>query len=135
PPVFKMVEGPYRPFPTQAAYAALNPTQRARAESAHARTFPVITNLQGGDLVSTESPVMLIGDSYNEGLQGLLGKEINIPVHPHFGPGQTIQAFTDFLREPELLRNCKVVVWLLCNPQILPPLPVPAPIRAAQVDQ
>jgi hypothetical protein len=129
PPVYKIVEGPYSPFSAQAAQAALNPQQRPRAENAHARTCAIITRQEGGGFYSRESPVVLIGDSYNLGLTELLGKEINIPVHPHHGAGQTTQAFTDFLRDPDLLNHCKVVVWLVCCPLLQVPWTVPGPIR------
>jgi hypothetical protein len=53
---------------------------------------------------------VLIGDSYNAGPIELLGWEINLPVCHLTGGGQTAQRFKDFLRDPGLLEDCKVVV-------------------------
>jgi hypothetical protein len=131
PAVSKAVEAPYAPASRGSAFPALTPAQRRRAEQAQPRTCLVVTDLAGGQLMSPQSPVVLIGDSYNAGLIELLGREINLPVCHLTGGGQTTQRFKDFLRDPGLLKDCKVVVWLVSGHSLINPWPLPPVIRQA----
>ena len=47
------------------------------------------------------------------------------------GGGGTTHAFKDFLRNPELLKDCKVVIWLVCNSSLKNPWPLPQRIQEA----
>jgi hypothetical protein len=131
PPTFLASQGPYPPASSGASYQDLNPEQRRRAEAVHPRTYLNITNLAGGCYWSSTSPVVLIGDSYNGGFNYLLGKEINIPPYTLASGGQTTGAFSDFLRDPDLLQHCKVVVWLVNAEGPAEVWPLPRPIRDA----
>jgi hypothetical protein len=131
PAVSKAVESPYHPASWGAAFPALTPAQRRRAEKAHPQTCLTVTDLAGGQLMSPRSQVVLIGDSYNFGLIELLGREINLPVCNLHAGSQTTQRFKDFLRDPGLLEECKVVVWLVCGSSLIAPWPLPPVIRQA----
>jgi hypothetical protein len=131
PPVWKESRAPYQPASAGACFLALTPQQRQRAENAQPRIAGHITNQAGEALNDPSSPVVLIGDSSNDGLSDFLGKELNLPLHWQFAGGQTTQAFTAFLRDPELLKDCKVVVWLVSIHAVVNPWPLPGPIRAA----
>ena len=86
------------------------------------------------------SEVILISDSYGTALnvmlaQGVgfdahLSKGMNLPVATMALPDNTVGSIKDLVRNPDLLRKCKVVVWLVRNSGIsktegwsLPPLP------------
>ncbi|MBV9122127.1 MAG: hypothetical protein JO112_02045, partial [Planctomycetes bacterium] len=76
------------------------------------------------------SPVLFIGDSFNWGLTPRVSRGLSLPVGEGHGPGQTTEAFKGFLRDPELLKDCKVMVWVVCNTQLtLSSWPLPRPIR------
>ena len=74
-----------------------------------------------------------IGDSYNGGFMELLGRELNLPIHPLAAGGNTSDAFKNFLRDPELLKDCRVLVWLVCNSSLKNPWPIPEQISYAGV--
>jgi hypothetical protein len=133
PPLFKAVEAPYYPVSSGGAFFAMSPEQRRRAERGQPRTFLSVTDGAGRPPQSSpSSPVVDIGDSYNGGLQDYLVREINLPLHLLGAGGQTTQRFKDFLRDPKLLTDCKVVVWLVCNSSLINPWPIPEPIRKGQ---
>jgi hypothetical protein len=77
------------------------------------------------------SPVLVIGNSYADNFCELLVDELNLPVATHSTGGQTTEAFAEFVREPELLDHCRVVVWVSTEqhlthfkplpPQVAPP--------------
>jgi hypothetical protein len=86
------------------------------------------------------SEVTLISDSYGTALnvmmaQGVgfdahISKGMNLPVATMALPDNTVGSIKDLVRNPDLLRKCKVVVWLVRNSGIaktegwsLPPLP------------
>jgi hypothetical protein len=123
-------EAPYPPASSGASYEALNPDQRRRAEAIQPRSF-----LAARDAIPPPfdgaSPIAFIGDSYNGGLMERVCLEINLPVNPLSGGGNTTDAFKNFLRDPAILKDCKVVVWLVCNSSLKAPWPLPPPIREA----
>jgi hypothetical protein len=129
-PAWRRVEIPFKPFTEAPAYDALTDRQRERAAQAWPTLKPQILLGEEGKkiFVSAESPVVLIGDSYNNGLSEELGRELNLPVHPLWAAGQTSQPFKEFLRDPDLLKRCKVVVWLVCNTNLMNPWPLPATV-------
>ena len=72
--------------------------------------------------------MVCIGDSYNGGFMERLGPEINLPLVLLSGGGHTTHVFKDFLRNPELLKDCKVVIWLVCNTGLKSAWPLPQKI-------
>jgi hypothetical protein len=66
----------------------------------------------------------------------LISGEINLQVALHHSSAATVDAFKDFAREPELLRNRQAVVWITYNGSVagaqsrwqLPKLPPAAPV-------
>jgi hypothetical protein len=132
PAISKAALAPYYPVQSGATFPGLTPGQRRRAERGQPRTFLSITGLDGRPFQPTpSSPVVVIGDSYNCGLQDFLVRELNLPLHSLGAGGQTTQKFKDFLRDPDLLKDCKVVVWLVCNSHLAMSWPLPEPIRQA----
>jgi hypothetical protein len=77
------------------------------------------------------SPVLLIGHSYMRSFRELLIKELNLQIHTRIHDDGTTEFFTDFLREPELLARCRVVVWITTEQHMAQFKPLPAPIMAA----
>jgi hypothetical protein len=53
-----------------------------------------------------------------------------LPLY-HLSSQQTTEAFADFLREPELLANAKVVVWIITEAHMTHFAPMPGPIMEA----
>jgi hypothetical protein len=121
-------------------------TAAERAEVANAVGAMTLTHVTTADagtpfVEPAQSPVVVIGDSFTHyvqsvikpgsGIDALLSKEINIPVSNVSTAGATTAPIKDFLRRPELLRERRVVVWilnaaLLSSPKsewALPPLP------------
>jgi hypothetical protein len=78
--------------------------------------------------------VVCIGDSYNASFTYHLARELNLPIQNLSGGGYTTQAFKEFLREPELLENARVVVWTVCYTDLVAPWPLPRPILEAVGD-
>jgi len=78
-----------------------------------------------------QSPVMLIGHSYTDNFREQLIKELNLSVRTCTHADQTTEAFQDFLREPELLDGCRVVVWVTTEQHMTNFQPLPAPVAAA----
>jgi hypothetical protein len=94
-----------------AGYPALNPEQKQRVEKA--LTSRRVYVADGSKRVfSDDAPVVFIGDSYNYGLMDLVAREINMPVRNVVGGGHTTTAIRDFVRDPTMLDNCRVVVWV-----------------------
>jgi hypothetical protein len=58
------------------------------------------------------SPVMLIGSSFAQLFRDDLTRELNLLPHVLAASQQTTQAFDAFLREPELLEQTRVVIWV-----------------------
>jgi hypothetical protein len=52
-------------------------------------------------------------------------KELNMITNTKSGPGITTHMFADFLREPDQLNHCKVLVWITTEGHMpfLKPLP------------
>ena len=112
-----------------AAYSALTPDQQRRAEAAHPRTYLKAVDFTGPQF-DEHSPVACIGDSYNGGFLERLTPELNLPVNSLIGGGHTTDKFKEFLRDPEMLKDCKVVIWLVCNSSLKNPWPLPKKIHS-----
>ena len=130
PPMCETVEGPYAPLIHSAAYPALNKDQRRRAAERHPKTTLISRNCSRQQ-ISESSPVAFIGDSYNDGLIEMVGREINMPINMQTGGSNTTHAFKNFLRNPDILKDCKVLVWVVCHTSLQAPWPLPPDIREA----
>jgi hypothetical protein len=128
--IWKAVNTPYLPVEACAAFTALSSEQQQRALAVHPRFHLSVSDMKGAPLLSPDSPVMFIGDSYIAGLFDQVGRKINLPPHVEHHGGETTHAFKDFLREPSLLKNCKVVVWVNCNTSLQAAWPLPPVIKA-----
>jgi hypothetical protein len=117
-------------------WAALTDEQRARARTAQSATFCQVTTWNGqAPPDDPESPVVVIGNSFAQHFREQFVREANLLVKTRWRAGGTTEAFVDFLREPDLLKNCKVVVWVTSNRHLqgLRPLPekITAEVRAS----
>ena len=118
------------PGKRRAAFQALNPDQQRRAEENQPRSSRIAQKYLR-DQFDDSAPVACIGDSYNGGFMELLGREIHLPVRLLAGGGHTTHVFKDFLRDPGLLKDCKVVIWLVCNSSLKNDWPLPQAIHNA----
>jgi hypothetical protein len=103
----------YDGSPVQNGWLALNSTQQKRAATVQTRTNTQVTTLD--DQVPPDdpaSPVLLIGHSYVLNFRELLIRECNLLVSTLASDNQTTEFCADFLRQPELLKHCRVVVWI-----------------------
>jgi hypothetical protein len=113
-------------LPTQYGWAALTPEQWKRAESILTTTDICATTWDGQDLNDDpNSPVLLVGHSYLWQFDKHFARELNMRINVHAVAARTTEVFRDFLREPDLLAHCRVVVWITTGrdwPRF-PPLP------------
>jgi hypothetical protein len=97
----------------QYGWAALTEQQQARARPAQTSSFSRVTMPNGQEVpADRESPVILMGNSFAQHFREQLVKEMNLLVSDHWRPASNTDMFTDFLRDPEALKHCKVVVWV-----------------------
>src|SRR5262249_27645520 len=122
-PIVRVSPGPYligdQPggIGSDRGWMALSPEQRKRADAVQTTELAEVHLLNGDEPPDDPtSPVLLVGHSYARKFREQLIKELNLLVSTRIEPGLTTQAFTDFLREPELLAHCHVVVWI-CTEQ------------------
>jgi hypothetical protein len=109
----------------------LTAEQKERAAQGQS-LFHVHVSMQGGSLPRDPgSPVVVIGNSFTWELGEQLIKEMNLLTNTHAAPDQTTESFGDFLREPELLNHCRVVVWVTSDHHFTRFKPMPAPIMKA----
>jgi hypothetical protein len=113
-------------LPTQYGWAALTPEQWNRAEPVLTTTDICATTWDGQDLNDDpNSPVLLVGHSYLWQFDKHFARELNMRINVHAVAARTTEVFRDFLREPDLLAHCRVVVWITTGrdwPRF-PPLP------------
>jgi hypothetical protein len=128
PAICELATVSYAPASSGSAFQALNPDQRQWAEANQPRSCLTPTNFTLPQF-DDSAPVACIGDSYNGGFCELLGRELNLPLRNLAGGGHTTDVFKDCLRNPELLTDCRVVVWLVCNASLKSPWPLPQRIR------
>jgi hypothetical protein len=119
-PIVRCTPGPYTPGfksadPTlRFGWFALTKEQRKLAETAQTTIQSQVTDLTGSPLSDdTKSPVVLIGHSYTYCFREQLIRELNLRVHTLSLGGATTESFGDFLRMPSILKNCRVVVWVI----------------------
>jgi hypothetical protein len=116
---------------TQNGWVALGEEQQERAAKVQPTSQAHVTLLNGREpLDNIESPVVLIGNSFVPGFREQLVKELNLLVNCRWRGGATTEEFVDFLREPELLKNCRVLVWVSTEQHLTNFKPLPPPIAA-----
>jgi hypothetical protein len=140
PPIVKTAPGPFSiqglRFPAsverQNGWPALTDRQKELAAAAQPTSLPHVT-LPDGRVPpdDRESPVLVIGHSYVVHFRERLIKELNLLTHTRIGSAVTTESFADFLREPELLDHCRVVVWITTEHHLPYFKPLPAAIEAA----
>jgi hypothetical protein len=140
-PIFNTLMGPYglaryqpelkRVFPLQDGWPALSPEQQERAVNAQTTT-DLLTKMPNGQALASDpkSPVILMGHSYVDYFRDHLARELNSNLHVFRGGNNTTETFEDFLREPDLLKNCRVLVWITTEQHMTRFHPMPAPILA-----
>jgi hypothetical protein len=133
-PIVRTVLGPYEfrdIFGNRENYGRdiLSPDQAKRAIGAQTTTQAEV-RMQDGKRTPADpaSPVVVIGHSYAWHFREQLIKELNLLIETRVAPDQTTQSFADFLREPELLAHCRVLVWISTEQHMTRLKPLPAPI-------
>jgi hypothetical protein len=137
-PIVTTTPGPYEidgylgGLDSLAGWAALSPEQQKRARAAQTTNLSAVNMHDGRPLPDDRtSPVVVIGHSYVPKFQEQLVKELNLLIHTRIAAGQSTSFFADFLREPEILAHCRVVVWITTEQHMTHFQPMPAPIMAA----
>jgi hypothetical protein len=134
PPVVRTSLGPYITdrFPGGGQWLVLSPEQRTLAQGAQTTNLSEVSMLDGSappdDLTS---PVIVIGHSYVPRFREQLIKELNLLIYPRVRDGETTGFFGEFLREPEVLNHCRVVVWITTEQHLTHFQKMPEPIMAA----
>jgi hypothetical protein len=115
----------------QNGWNALTPAQKSTAALVQSDTTNLVTLLDGRkpphDL---QSPVLLIGHSYVPSFREQLVRELNLLINTSTSNDQTTEAFASFLRQPELLEHCRVLVWITTDLHMTRFRPMPKPILA-----
>jgi hypothetical protein len=110
-------------------WLTLSEPQRKIAEKVPVRKVDRVTLANGAGVRDDPgSPVLVIGNSYANNFCELLVDELNLLIGRHTTSGQTTEAFADFLREPELLDHCRVVVWVSTEQHLTHFKPLPAQV-------
>jgi hypothetical protein len=78
------------------------------------------------------SPVLVMGHSFVPKFREQLIKELNMLTHTRAFDHQTTESFADFLREPELLAHCRVLVWITTTQHMTWFQPLPPQVMEAQ---
>jgi hypothetical protein len=112
----------------------LNAEQLKLASAAQTTTQAAVLT-QNGEVPPDDpnSPVIVMGHSFIPRFREQLIKELNLLTHTRAFDHQTTESFADFVREPELLEHCRVLVWISTTqhmtrfkdlpPQVLAALP------------
>jgi hypothetical protein len=142
PPFVKVVPGEFAlahvlPHPPGRRIApsngieTLSERQKQIADTGQPRHFEDLF-LPDGKSVRNEphSPVLVIGNSFADYFCDQLVKEMNLPITWRIGHNTTTEAFCDFLREPELLAYCRVVVWVIADQHMTRFKTLPGPVTA-----
>jgi hypothetical protein len=138
-PIVKTTTGPYMPdgFPggigSPGGWQALSERQRSLAKAVQTRTQVCVTMPDGGPVPEDpSSPVFLLGHSYTFDFREQLVKELNLLVRKR--GSATTEGFADFLRDPDLLEGCRVLIWVTTEQHMTHYDPMPPPIVAALAD-
>lgn len=111
----------------------MNSEQLGLVKAAQAKIHHLSITMPDGKVPPDDpkSPVMLIGNSYAINFRELLIKDLNLLIRTNASGGQTTDSFADFLRDPELLNNCRVVVWITSGQHLPDFKPLPPAIAEA----
>jgi hypothetical protein len=110
----------------------LTSEQKERAEKGQSMFHSEVSMPGGGSVPhDPRSPVVVIGNSFTWEFGEQLIKELNLLTNTLAAPDQTTESFGDFLREPELLDHCRVVVWVTSDHHLTRFKPMPAPVMKA----
>jgi hypothetical protein len=113
-------------------WSTLSPEQRELAAKFQTTRRLEVSRPDGQPVTrDPRSPVMVIGNSYTKYFSDQLARELNLAVQTDTQDNSTTQAFANFLRDPALLANCRVVVWITTEYDLTCFQPMPAPIMAA----
>ena len=113
-------------------WMVLSPEQQALARAAQTTSLSEVKTLDGEPLHDDDtSPVFVVGHSYVPGFQDQLAKELNMPIHVWTVAGETTGFFAEFLRSPEVLNGCRVLVWITTEQHLTHFGTMPPPILAA----
>jgi hypothetical protein len=113
-----------------AAWDAMSAAQRARvAPATIERGLKVVANARPA--IVSDSPVLFIGDSYNYGLAEFVAAELNMSVSSLANGAQTTGAIAAMVRDPSLLADRRVVVWVNTTLALMMDWPLP-PLEAAR---
>jgi hypothetical protein len=108
------------------AISPLTPDQRQRARRARS-TSAVEVCMQDGSAVPDEatSPVVVLGSQQVPVLREQLITDLNLVTHTLASGGPATEPFADFVRDPELLRHARVLVWIVGERELadLPSMP------------
>ncbi len=97
-----------------AAFGALSPAQAQRVKPFLTVEVEFAAPVGTTPLVSETSPIVLTGDSFNNGLEGGLAARLNMPIRDLHASGDSLP-FKDLLRDPESLKSMKVLIFLVNN--------------------
>jgi hypothetical protein len=107
----------------------LMPEQSQRAKPVQTTILSEVTMLDGRKPPDdAHSPVMVIGHSFVPKFREQLIKELNLLTSTRASDHQTTESFADFLREPELLDHCQVIVWISTDGHMARFHPMPEPV-------
>lgn len=114
---------------SEGGWTALNERQQQVAKKAQTMYQVSIYAKDNGPAYDVpRSPVFLLGHSYATDFREQLIRELNLLLRTRGSP--TTEGFADFLRDPELLDGCRVVVWVSTEQHLTHLRPMPAPIRS-----
>jgi hypothetical protein len=146
PPLVKTTPGAYSiqgastgpprgALPQLEGFLLLNDRQRRLAVAAQTRTALHVTLVDGGEPADDpHSPVLIVGHSYVPNFREQLIAEMNLLVNTRWSAAQTTESFSEFLREPQLLADCRVVVWVTTESHMTRFAPLPALVAGASRD-
>jgi hypothetical protein len=123
----KVVSGPASKDP--GGWGRFTEAQKAIASRGNPKTSDYVQMLDGSAPPDDpDSPILLTGNSYAKGFREELIRETRCLPLTRSGGDWTTEMFAEFLREPELLDHCKVVVWVITGQHLsqfkqLPSLP------------
>jgi hypothetical protein len=122
---FRDVFGSYKNYGRE----VLSPEQAKRAAAVQTTT-QVEVRMQDGKRPPPDpaSPVVVIGHSFAWNFREQLIKELNLLIETRVAPDQTTESFADFLRQPELLAHCRVLVWITTEQHLSRSKPLPGPV-------
>ena len=130
PPAFDVHEPPFLAFEHQPGLPGMPEDWVKIARTAHPRVrLELHPNKRTPDV--NRSPVLLMGNSYGVGFHDHLCRELNLPVVYRCSGGQTLETFVEMLRDPELLRHVRVVVWVITNQAMWEFQQMPKPVLDA----